>query len=287
MTSPLPEIAILGAGMLGEAMIRGLLNETDTAGAQIRATCRSASRRAELQRIPHVDAHSLEEEPTANLDAVAGARVIIVAVEPRMVITVLQEVAHSLAPGSILVSVAAGVPLATVANAVPDHVAVFRAMPNVATGLNKGVTGIATAAGASPEQTRIALTVFERLGSVVHVTDDKVDAISSISGSGAAYVSFLIDSFARAAVKFGLPRNHALTAVVGTFEGCLAILASTKSDPAVLADKIATPGGTTERAMRVMRQARPEDLFFEMMTASLERASEISDVRERRGSQPR
>jgi pyrroline-5-carboxylate reductase len=243
MTSPLPEIAILGAGMLGEAMIRGLLNEADAVEGQIRATCRSAPRRAELKRIPLVDAHSLEEEPTANLDAVADARVVIVAVEPGMVVAVLEEVASSLAPGSIVVSVAAGVPLAAVERVLPDHVAVFRANPNVATGLNKGVTGIAAADGVSPEQTRIALSVFEQLGLVLPVTDDKVDVISSISGSGAAYVSFLIDSFARAVIKFGFSRSDALTAVVGTFEGCLAILESTKSDPAVLAKEIATPGG--------------------------------------------
>jgi pyrroline-5-carboxylate reductase len=129
---------------------------------------------------------------------------------------------------------------------------------------------------AAPDQVRIVNGLFERLGLVLPVPDDQVDLISGISGSGAAYVSFLIDSFARAVTRFGLPANAALPAVVGTFEGCLAILRSTTSSPAALARKIATPGGTTERAMRVMEGAQLEDLFFAMMSASLHRASELS-----------
>ncbi|RDV45292.1 pyrroline-5-carboxylate reductase [Leifsonia sp. ku-ls] len=271
----LPTIAMLGAGSMGRAILSGLL-APHVHAAGIRVTNRSEARAAELSGTPGVTTYATEKKPDANRLAVDGAQLVIVAVKPAMVRDLLAEIADSLAPGTIVVSVAAGVTAATMESLLPDTISVVRAMPNTPAVVGKAVTGIS--AGPHTEEDDLALvrTLFETVGEVVEVPEAQLDALSTISGSGPAYVFFLIEALTQAAIEKGFTPEQAATLVNGTFLGASELLVSSGEPPAELRRRVTSPNGTTERAIAVLAEADLPTLFTQATDAALSRARELA-----------
>lgn len=271
----LPTIAMLGAGSMGRAILSGLL-APHVHAAGIRVTNRSEARAAELSGTPGVTAYATEKKADANRLAVDGAQLVIVAVKPAMVRDLLAEIGDSLAPGTIVVSVAAGVTAATMESLLPDTVSVVRAMPNTPAVVGKAVTGIS--AGSHTEEDDLALvrTLFETVGEVVEVPESQLDALSTISGSGPAYVFLLIEALTQAAVEKGFTPEQAATLVNGTFLGASELLVSSGEEPAELRRRVTSPNGTTERAIAVLADADLPALFARATDAALARARELA-----------
>ncbi|MDN4598917.1 pyrroline-5-carboxylate reductase [Leifsonia virtsii] len=271
----LPTIAMLGAGSMGRAILSGLL-APHVHAAGIRVTNRSEARAAELSGTPGVTTYATEKKPDANRLAVDGAQLVIVAVKPAMVRDLLAEIVDSLAPGTIVVSVAAGVTTATMESLLPDTISVVRAMPNTPAVVGKAVTGIS--AGSHTEEDDLALvrTLFETVGEVVEVPESQLDALSTISGSGPAYVFLLIEALTQAAVEKGFTPEQAATLVNGTFLGASELLVSSDEDPAELRRRVTSPNGTTERAIAVLADADLPALFTRATDAALARARELA-----------
>ena len=272
----LPAIAILGAGSMGRAILSGLLAPTVDVSGGIRVTNRSAARAAEFDDVEAVSAWATDDDPEANRRAVAGASIVLVAVKPPMVPALLDEIADALEPGAIVVSVAAGVTVATFEQRLPEAVAVLRSMPNTPAIVGSAVTGLSAGTRSTADQLALVRRVFETVGEVVVVPEDKLDALSTISGSGPAYVFFLIEQLTAVAVQKGFTPEEAAVLVNGTFLGASQLLAASESTPAELRRQVTSPKGTTERAVTVLQDGGVDELFARATDAALARARELA-----------
>jgi len=272
----LPAIAFLGAGSMARAVLAGLLKPTVTVDGGIRTTNRTEAKAAELAGTAGVTAWATETEPNANRLAVAGAGIVIVAVKPAMVPDLLAEIADSLEPGTLVVSVAAGVTIATFEKHLPTGVSVIRSMPNTPAVVGMAVTGLSAGTRSTPAQMQLATALFETVGEVLVVPEDKIDALSTISGSGPAYVFYLIEQLTLTAIDKGFTPEQAATMVNGTFLGASALLAMSDLTPTELRRQVTSPKGTTERAVQQLETGDVKGLFDKATDAALARARELA-----------
>ena len=272
----LPAIAFLGAGSMARAILAGLLQPDVEIEGGIRATNRSAARAAELADLPGVTSSATETDAAANRTAVAGAGLVVVAVKPAMVPDLLREIADALEPGTVVVSVAAGVTVATFESLLPEHVAVIRSMPNTPAVVGRAVTGVSAGTRSTDDDLALAVSMFGTVGEVLVVPEAQLDALSTISGSGPAYVFFLIEQLTATAIDKGFTPEQAALMVQGTFRGASELLAASDDDPAELRRRVTSPKGTTERAVAVLEEANLKQVFDRATDAALARARELA-----------
>lgn len=273
--SPLPPVAILGAGSMGGAILQGLV-ASGLAGGGVAVTNRTAAKAAALAELDGVTSVALEDVPTGNTDAAAAADVVLIGVKPAMVPDLLREIAPALRPGTIVVSLAAGVTIATFQSILGDGIPVLRSMPNTPAVVGKAVTGLAAGATAGADDVDVVRRLFETVGVVVEVPEDRIDALSTISGSGPAYVFLLVEELTKAAVGKGFAESEARLMAEQTFIGAAALLDATGEDPAELRRRVTSPKGTTERAIAVLQAAHLDEVFAEATDAALARARELA-----------
>ncbi|MFY9711885.1 MAG: pyrroline-5-carboxylate reductase [Microbacterium sp.] len=276
MPDSLPSLAFLGAGSMGGAILRGVVASGSGIDGGITATNRTTEKANELAELPGVRSIALEEHPTGNADAAAGARIVLVGVKPAMVPDLLREIAPSLAPDAIVVSLAAGVTLQTFADVLGGHARVIRSMPNTPATVRKGVTGLAAGAAATADDVAVVRRLFETVGAVIEVPEAQIDALSTISGSGPAYVYLLIEQFTDAAIGLGFTKADARLMVEQTFIGATALLDASGEEPAELRRRVTSPKGTTERAIAVLQEAHLSRTFADAAGAALARAKELA-----------
>lgn len=276
MADSLPALAFLGAGSMGGAILRGVIASGIRVDGGITATNRTPEKAAAFADLDGVTSIALSETPDGNAQAAQSARIMLVGVKPAMVPDLLREIAPSLSEDAIVVSLAAGVTLQTFADVLGADVRVIRSMPNTPSTVGKGVTGLAAGAAASDEDLALVRRLFETVGAVVEVPESKIDALSTISGSGPAYVFLLIEEFAKAAVRMGFDEPEARLMAERTFIGATALLDASGEHPAELRRRVTSPKGTTERAIAVLQEARFEDAFTAGAEAALARAKELA-----------
>jgi pyrroline-5-carboxylate reductase len=236
-----PTVAVLGGGVMGEALLSALL----TGGwpeHQLEVVEKSPGRADELARRYGVRTGESSAQTAARAD------VVLLAVKPNVVPAVLAEIAPALRGGTLVVSVAAGVPILTYEAALPSGTPVVRVMPNTPAVVGKGASAIAPGTHAGEGHLRLVERVLNATGLVVRVAEKDLDAVTAISGSGPAYAFYLIDAMAEAGVLLGLTRDLATRLAVATVEGAGA-LAAQGEHPAVLRERVSSPGGTTVAAV--------------------------------------
>jgi pyrroline-5-carboxylate reductase len=273
VTVRLPAIAFLGAGSMARAIISGLLQPAVAVEGGIRTTNRTAAKAAELAGLEGVTAHATETDAAANVAAVSGAKLVVVAVKPAMVPELLREIAGALEPGTVVVSVAAGVTVETFESLLPESVAVIRSMPNTPAVVGRAVTGLSAGTRSSDDDLALTVSLFETVGDV---PEAQIDALSTISGSGPAYVFYLIEQLSATAVDKGFTPEQAAVMVQGTFRGASELLAASGDDPAELRRRVTSPKGTTERAIAVLEEAALKQTFDRATDAALARARELA-----------
>lgn len=269
------KIAILGSGSMGTAILAGLLKAGFDASSVAVSTNSVVSANALAERFG-VTAHPIEANPQANSNAVTGADVVLVAVKPKFVPDVLAGVAASLAPNALVISVAAGVTTATMEAAVPESVAVIRSMPNTPAIVGRGVTGVAVGSRATEAQLTRAVSLFETVGSVVVLPENQIDELGTVSGSGPAYVYFLMEQFTAAAEGMGFDNATARKLVEETFLGASLLLAAGDKSPQELRRQVTSPNGTTERAIAKLQEGNLDNLFAVATAAALARSKELA-----------
>ncbi|MHA7984196.1 pyrroline-5-carboxylate reductase [Rathayibacter sp. CAU 1779] len=272
----LPKIAILGAGSMGRAILSGLLQPGVRVDGDIVVTNRSTARAASLEHKDGVQALATEEDSEANRKAVAGAGIVLVAVKPAMVPDLLAEIADAIEPDAIVVSVAAGVTVARFEELLPASVAVVRSMPNTPAIVGRAVTGVSAGTRSTPDQVATVRALFETVGTVVEVPESQLDALSTISGSGPAYVYLLIEQLTATAIDKGFTPEQAAELVNGTFIGAAHLLEASDATPTELRIQVTSPKGTTERAVAVLQEADLKAVFDRATDAALARARELA-----------
>lgn len=273
MTTTLPTIAIIGAGSMGGAILGGLLAPDVTVVGGIRVTNRSRAK-ADLVALPGVTSYALAETSDANLRAVSGAAIVLLAVKPAMIRETLLEIAPALDADALIISVAAGVTISTMEDAVPN--AVVRAMPNTPALVGMAVTGLSAGTRSTRAQLDLGRTLFETVGTVLEIPESQINALSTISGSGPAYVFLLIEELTATAVRLGFTAEQAATMVEGTFGGAVALLEGSERSPEQLRLQVTSPKGTTERAVAELHAADLGALFDRATAAALARAVELA-----------
>jgi pyrroline-5-carboxylate reductase len=276
MSVSLPQIAILGAGSMGGAILSGLLSP-EVRAAGIVVTNRTEAKAAAV-RHDGVTSLALESDPDATAAALRGARLVLLGVKPGMVPELLHGIRDLLEPDAIVVSLAAGVTVATMEALVPQ--VVFRSMPNTPSVVRLGVTGVAAGTRASSDDAALVRALFETVGAVIELPESQIDALSTISGSGPAYVFFLIERLTETALGLGFDEEQARLMVEQTFRGASELLARERAQsdtgPAELRRRVTSPKGTTERAIGVLESADLTQLFDRATTAALVRAAEMA-----------
>jgi len=269
-----PAVAILGAGSMGGAILAGLTAPGITVDGGIRVTNRTEAKAGAL-RSAGVTSFATETDPRANLAAISGARIVLLGVKPHMIPDLLAEIAGALEPGTIVVSVAAGVTMATMEAALPETVAVLRAMPNTPAIVGRAVTGVSAGTRSTSDELDLVARLFATVGTAVVVPESQIDALSTISGSGPAYVFYLIEQLTATAVSMGFSEDVAATLVNNTFLGASELLAASSSSPGELRRQVTSPNGTTERAVAELEKAGLKETFDRATAAALERAREL------------
>jgi pyrroline-5-carboxylate reductase len=252
---------------MGGAILDGLRAADRT------ATVRATTRTSTAQR-SGVESRSTESDPGANRWAVKGASLVIVGVKPGGVIALLEDIADSLDPDVLIVSVAAGITTATMESVVPNPV--VRSMPNTPTLVGKGVTGISAGSRATADHMARARSVFELVGWVLELSEDRINALSTISGSGPAYVFHEMEQWTTAARDLGFSDDDARNLVEKTFAGATALLEASDVGPAELRRRVTSPNGTTERAIAVLDDAHLAKTYRAAAEAALARAEEMA-----------
>jgi pyrroline-5-carboxylate reductase len=268
-------VAILGCGSMGTAILAGMI-QSGTEGSNVRVTTKTVASAEELAKKYGVTAFATEYQPNANSLATQGADVVLVAVKPAYVIEVLDQVKSVIADKASVISVAAGVQTKTMEEHLPDSVSVIRAMPNTPALIGLGLTGISAGSRVSAEQLSAAVALFEAVGKTLVIPEEQIDALSTISGSGPAYVFYFIEEFIKTALNHGFSQEDAYLMVSQTFLGASQLLVQSHGDPAELRRQVTSPNGTTMKAVAVLEEGNLHDLFFKATSAALARAKEIA-----------
>jgi pyrroline-5-carboxylate reductase len=272
------QIAILGTGSMGKAILSGML-ATGTSPANVRVTTKSKASADAIFSNHGVQATALESDTAANSSAAKGADLVILAVKPNMILETLGEVASVLKPYCLVVSVAAGITTAAMEEQLSGNAAVVRAMPNTPSVVGLGVTGISKGSNVSAKQLDLAVELFSSVGKVLVVDESKIDALSTISGSGPAYVFYFAEKLITAAKSLGFSEQEASLMVKETFLGSATLLATSSSSPEELRQQVTSPNGTTMQATGRFDAADLERVFIEATEAALARAKELGRVK--------
>lgn len=272
MSQTLPSIALIGTGKMGGAILEGLRQPGNSA-TSVRATTRSEAT-AQLLRDKGVDSRSLEADSDANVWAVAGAKIVVLAVKPHYIVDVARSIAQVLDPDAVVVSVAAGITTNDIEQA--SGRPVVRAMPNTPSQIRQGVTGIAAGPGATADHVSDVSHLFELVGDVVVVDEGDINVLSALSGSGPAYLFYVAEKMMDVATRHGFTADQARTMVQGTLLGAAALLDASGETPQDLRRAVTSPGGTTEQAIAVFDEHQMGAIFQEAVDRAVARAVEMS-----------
>ena len=255
-------IAMIGTGSMGGALLSGMLAAADSSSADAadmrgvppanaRATTKSQASAEALAQRTGVATTALDSDPAANRSAVAGADFVFLGVKPWMIADTLTDLAPSLEPEQVIVSMAAGVSIETLAQLVPDN-PIVRIMPNPPAEIGRGVIALAPASRVPAARGEELSGLLSGAGRVFAMSEEQIGAMIGISGSGVAYFFLLAEEMVKAGVDLGLSEDTAREMVVATARGAGSLLAL-KQDPAALRQAVTSKGGTTHAAIETFR----------------------------------
>ena len=259
---------IIGAGVMGETLLSGLLRSGRPAGSLLVVEKRAerAKELAEKYAVPVV----------ADVQAASRAETVVLVVKPQDMGAVLDEIAPSLRAGQLLVSLAAGITTGFVEARVPAGVAVVRVMPNTPALVDEGMSAIAPGTSADDAHLAEAEALLAAVGRVVRLPEHQMDAVTAVSGSGPAYVFYVVEAMIEAGVHLGLPRTVASDLVVQTLVGSATMLRETGTHPTVLREQVTSPAGTTAAALRELDDHKVRAAFIAAMEAAAQRSRELA-----------
>ena len=267
-------ISFIGLGHLNSAILAGLLADgydRDNLIATTHSAASAATRRAEFG----ISVTAEEDHPGTNAQAVADADIVVLGVKPFHIVDTAQSVAEALRPETVVVSVAAGTTLATLASVLPADQPVVRTMPNVALTVGKGAVGLARGATVTDEHVAQVHRLFAASGTVFDLPEDQLNALAAMAGSGPGYVFRFVNALAAGGVELGLDKHVAQELARLTVVGAGAMLDTDDADPTALEHSIATEGGVTEAALNSLDANGFNQLIVEALQANVTRSEEL------------
>ena len=215
-------------------------------------------------------------EVLPNRQAARRADTVVVVVKPQDMSDLLKEIAPELRRGQLVVSLAAGITTAYIESHLPEGVAVVRVMPNTPALVDEGMAAISRGSHCDEEHLAEAESLMGSTGRVVRVPERQQDAVTAISGSGPAYLFFVVEAMIEAGVHLGLPRSTATELVVQTMVGSAKLLRETGEHPTVLRERVTSPGGTTAAAVRELEDHKVRAAFLRALEAARDRSRQLA-----------
>jgi len=262
-------IAILGAGNMGIALLKGLI-DGGAAPGNIAITNKYQHESEAVKTDYGV------QIAASNREAIDGADLVILALKPQVFGELFAEL-DGCDRETLFITVAAGVATGTIEAGFGGSPRVVRAMPNTPALVGQGATAIAAGAHASKDDLASAEAVFAKVGTTVIVEEKHLDAVTGLSGSGPAYVMMIVEAFADAGVKVGLPRPTAHALAVQTIRGSIELLTQTGRHPAQLKDQVTSPGGTTISGVHALEQGGLRSTIINAVEAATRRSKELGE----------
>jgi pyrroline-5-carboxylate reductase len=262
-------VGFLGAGNMGEALIKGLLAAKLVPADAIFATDVRPERLKELDRQYGIQVAS------DNAELVRRADIVILAVKPQIMDAVATEIAPAVTRRKLLISIAAGVATEKIRARLHKDSRLIRVMPNTPALVLEGVTAIAKADGLEPGDLDIAREIFGAVGRVVVLGEELLDAVTGLSGSGPAYVAVVIESLADGGVRMGLDRATAMTLATQTVLGAAKLLLETGLHPGALKDMVSSPGGTTIAGIAALEEGGLRTTLITAVERATQRSREL------------
>ncbi len=264
-------IAFIGAGNMAEAMIRGLLRGGVFAPEQITASVPLEDRVNELREKYGILA------TTNNREAVR-AQIVVLSVKPQILSRVLDEIAEAINPDALVISIAAGVPVAAIQGRLPGGMRVVRAMPNTPALVDAAATAIAGGEHARDTDLADAKRIFDSVGITVILDESQLDAVTGLSGSGPAYVFLILEALSDAGVKVGLSRRTAQLLAAQTLFGSAKLLLETNEHPGRLKDMVTSPGGTAITGLHTLEAGGVRTTLMNAVEAATLRSRELGEA---------
>ena len=266
------KIAVIGAGNMGTALLRGILASGWGTKENLVASHPKAAKRAAL-------ASALGIAVTENNVAAARkAQIVILAVKPQILESVLEEIRPARRPKTLFLSIAAGFPTSRIEAALGGSVPVVRAMPNVAAVVRSSATVICAGRHAAADHLADARRIFESIGLVVELPEYQLDAVTGLSGSGPMYVFQIIEGLSDAGVRVGLSRDVSTALTLQTVLGAARMAQDLKTHPAILKDSVTSPGGTAIAALHSLERNRLRAILMDAVEVATARSKELGQA---------
>ena len=265
-------IAILGAGNMGSALLKGIINAKLTPPKKIIACDVNTEKLASL---------ALEWKVRTTLDIKIAAKesdILLLCVKPQTLSQVLEVMKGSIRPNHLVISIVAGMRIAFIQQMLGTKLGIVRAMPNIAATVDEGAAAVAFGKHVTAEQQKIAKSIFEAVGEVVVVAEDQLDAVTGLSGSGPAYIYMVIEALIDGGVKMGLSRDISTKLAIQTVRGSATLAKSSGLHPAILRDQVTTPGGTTINAIHELESHGLRSMLIDAVATATRRSEELSKI---------
>jgi len=267
------KICIIGTGNMGEAIVSGLIGSGSSDPGKIICTdVRESTLKAVAKEYG-------VQTTTSNLEAVAKSDIVIYAVKPQIMAAVIKETVEKLDMSKLVISIAAGVPMAALESCLNKKLRLIRVMPNIAAAVKEAATAVAAGKNASKEDVEIAMSIFDSIGKTVFIKENYLmDAITGLSGSGPAYIFLIVEALADAGVKVGLARQEAIFLSAQTVLGAAKMLIETKEHPGQLRDKVTSPGGTAIAGLATLEKGGLRTTLINAVEVATNRSRELGEM---------
>lgn len=266
------KICFVGAGAMAEAILCGLLNKRIVKPGQI-----SVTNRDDRFRLDELVYNFGVVADVDRYTSITEADILILAMKPKDVKDALSDIKSYTNPNQIVISVVAGISTSYITSLLEHEAPVIRTMPNTSAIVGLSATGLCAGRTASTEHVELAMEIFESIGIVLLTEEKKLDAITGLSGSGPAYVYYLVEALTTGSIDVGLEKEEAQTLILQTLIGAAQMLIETKEDPGYLREKVTSPNGTTQAGLDTLRAYNFEEAIRMCVQRATARSKELGE----------
>ncbi len=266
------KIGFVGSGNMGEALISGLVESQAAFPENIICSDISQESLAEKKEKYGIAV------TTDNVEVVTKSDIIVYAIKPQVLATVLEETADALDESKLVISIAAGIPLSAIAAGIGKQCRTIRVMPNICAFVKKSATAIVAGSNVQDRDLELAKAIFDSVGITVFLEEKLIDAFTGLSGSGPSYVFLLLDAMADAGVKMGLSRQDSLLLSAQTMMGAATMMLESGEHPAQLKDRVTSPGGTSIAGIHALEKGAVRNAVIDCVEAATLRSKELGEI---------
>lgn len=266
------KIAFIGTGNMGTALLNGVLNNELTTPQQIGASDVDTAKLSQLSEQWGIQTF------TDNIQAVKFADIVVLAVKPQALARVINDIKPHCQSKQLLVSVVAGIRSDIIQSMLGKKIPIVRVIPNTPALISAGASGICAGEHADSDHLNLVRAILGSVGNVVSVTEDLMDAVTGVSGSGPAYVFMFIEALIDGGVQMGLSRTAARELAVQTVQGAAKLIEASGKHPAQLKDQVTTPAGTTVQALYELEKGGLRSTVISAVRAAALRSKELSEA---------